>query len=376
MSSNDLESLNDAVIKVIGIGGGGNNAIEYMSKEYISGVNFFAVNTDAQALRKISIDKKIQIGKNITKGLGAGSNPEIGKNAAEEDKEILKSILEGSDMVFITAGMGGGTGTGASPIIAEIAKDLGILTVAIVTKPFSFEGKKRSLYANQGVLSLSKFVDSLIVIPNDKLLKTFNRGVSLLDAFSYANNILRNAIQGISELVTKPGLINVDFADIRTVMSEMGYAMIGTGSSKGENRAEEATKIAISSPLLEDVDLSGAKGVLINISANFDLKLDEFELIGNSIRKFASEEATVVIGTSLDSSMSDEIRVTIVATGIQLDKISDINIIYKNKNIFSNEKPFIQQNKNENNFKNLKNNNLTDNLEYLNIPSFLRNPID
>jgi len=325
------ELSNNAIIKVIGVGGGGGNAVEHMVRERIEGVEFFAVNTDAQALRKIEVGQTIQIGNNITKGLGAGANPEIGRTSAEEDKELLKSALDGSDMVFIAAGMGGGTGTGAAPVVAEIAKELGILTVAVVTKPFNFEGKKRMIVAEQGIVELSKYVDSLITIPNDKLLKVLSRGISLLDAFSAANNVLKGAVQGIAELITRPGLMNVDFADVRTVMVEMGYAMMGTGISSGENRAEEAAEIAISSPLLEDIDLSGARGVLVNITAGFDLKLDEFETVGNTIRSFASDNATVVIGTSLDPDMNDTLRVTVVATGIGMEKHSaDINQI-KNK---------------------------------------------
>ncbi|CAL4320320.1 Cell division protein FtsZ [Buchnera aphidicola (Chaitophorus sp. 3695)] len=376
-----VEASNDAVIKVIGVGGGGGNAVEYMVKENIEGVEFFAINTDAQALRKIEVSQIIQIGVNVTKGLGAGANPEIGKTAAEEDKEILKKALEGADMIFIAAGMGGGTGTGAAPVIAEVAKSLGILTVAVVTKPFHFEGKKRTLCADQGILELSKYVDSLIIIPNDKLLKVLNRGISLLDAFSAANNVLKGAVQGIAELITRPGLMNVDFADVRTVMSEMGYSMMGTGISSGENRSEEAAEIAISSPLLEDVDLSGAKGVLVNITAGMNLRLDEFEIVGNTIRAFSSDNATVVIGTSLDPDMNDELRVTVVATGIGLekqletskinnhtsstDKINDyrykrlhpLNFSYKNKKKM--------QDKNIQDIINKKN-------SYLDIPTFLR----
>ncbi|QCI23761.1 cell division protein FtsZ [Buchnera aphidicola (Macrosiphoniella sanborni)] len=324
------ELSNNAIIKVIGVGGGGGNAVEHMVRERIEGVEFFAINTDAQALRKIEVGQTIQIGNNVTKGLGAGANPEIGRTSAEEDKELLKSALDGSDMVFIAAGMGGGTGTGAAPVVAEIAKELGILTVAVVTKPFNFEGKKRMIVAEQGVIELSKYVDSLITIPNDKLLKVLNRGISLLDAFSAANNVLKGAVQGIAELITRPGLMNVDFADVRTVMVEMGYAMMGTGISSGDNRAEEAAEIAISSPLLEDIDLSGARGVLVNITAGFDLKLDEFETVGNTIRSFASDNATVVIGTSLDPDMNDTLRVTVVATGIGMEKHSDLNHM-KNK---------------------------------------------
>lgn len=322
-----MELTNDAVIKVIGVGGGGGNAVEHMVRERIEGVEFFAVNTDAQALRKTAVGQTIQIGNGITKGLGAGANPEVGRNAAEEDREALRNALDGADMVFIAAGMGGGTGTGAAPVVAEVAKELGILTVAVVTKPFNFEGKKRMAFAETGISELSKHVDSLITIPNDKLLKVLGRGISLLDAFGAANDVLKGAVQGIAELITRPGLMNVDFADVRTVMSEMGYAMMGSGLARGEDRAEEAAEMAISSPLLEDIDLSGARGVLVNITAGFDLRLDEFETVGNAIRAFASDNATVVIGTSLDPEMNDELRVTVVATGIGMDKRPEITLV-------------------------------------------------
>ncbi|XAJ83533.1 cell division protein FtsZ [Buchnera aphidicola (Kurisakia onigurumii)] len=383
-----IESMHEAVIKVVGVGGGGNNAIEHMIREKIEGVEFFAVNTDSQALNKIEVEKRIQIGTNVTKGLGAGSNPEIGKIAAEEDKESLKNALQGADMVFIAAGMGGGTGTGAAPIIAEVAKNLDILTVAVVTKPFSFEGKKRMLFAEEGIVELSKYVDSLITIPNDKLLKVLARGISLLDAFGAANDVLKGAVQGIAELITKPGLINVDFADVRTVMSEMGYAIMGTGIASGENRSEEAAERAISSPLLDDVDLSGAKGVLVNITSGNNLRLDEFETVGNTIRTFASDNATVVIGTSLDNEMNDTLRVTIVATGIGIEKLSE-KLIEKNKinnkeNIslkkfryqqYSNR--IVMENKKiqNNNFKkNIHQHNIKENIdtECLDIPAYLR----
>lgn len=318
---------NEAVIKVIGVGGGGGNAVEHMVRERIEGVEFFAVNTDAQALRKSEVGQTIQIGSGVTKGLGAGANPEVGRNAAEEDREEISKALQGADMVFIAAGMGGGTGTGAAPVVAEVAKELGILTVAVVTKPFNFEGKKRMTFAEQGIAELSRHVDSLITIPNDKLLRVLGRGISLLDAFGAANDVLKGAVQGIAELITRPGHMNVDFADVRTVMSEMGYAMMGSGVAKGEDRAEEAAENAISSPLLEDIDLSGARGVLVNITAGFDLRLDEFETVGNTIRAFASDNATVVIGTSLDPDMQDELRVTVVATGIGVDKRPEMTLV-------------------------------------------------
>lgn len=322
-----MEMSDDAVIKVVGVGGGGGNAVEHMVRESIEGVEFISVNTDAQALRKASVSSAIQIGVDITKGLGAGANPQVGRDSALEDKEKLKEVLTGADMVFIAAGMGGGTGTGAAPVIAEVAKELNILTVAVVTKPFGFEGKKRLAFAEQGIEELSKHVDSLITIPNEKLLKVYGRSVTLLEAFGYANDVLKNAVQGIAELITRPGMINVDFADVRTVMSEMGHAMMGSGVAKGEERAEEAAEAAISSPLLEDIDLAGARGVLVNITAGLDMRLDEFETVGNTVKAFASDNATVVIGTSLDPDMSEEFRVTVVATGIGAEKKPEITLV-------------------------------------------------
>lgn len=322
-----MEMSDDAVIKVVGVGGGGGNAVEHMVRESIEGVEFISINTDAQALRKTSVSSVIQIGGDMTKGLGAGANPQVGRDAALEDRERIKEELSGADMVFIAAGMGGGTGTGAAPVIAEVAKELGVLTVAVVTKPFSFEGKKRLAFAEQGIEELSKHVDSLITIPNEKLLKVLGRGITLLEAFASANDVLKNAVQGIAELITRPGMINVDFADVRTVMSEMGHAMMGSGVAKGEDRAEEAAEMAISSPLLEDIDLAGARGVLVNITAGLDMRLDEFETVGNTVKAFASDNATVVIGTSLDPDMADEIRVTVVATGIGNEKKPDITLV-------------------------------------------------
>ena len=322
-----MEMSDEAVIKVIGVGGGGGNAVDHMVRESIEGVEFISVNTDAQALRKTNVSTVIQIGGAITKGLGAGANPQVGRDSALEDREAIKAELEGSDMIFIAAGMGGGTGTGAAPIIAEVAKELGILTVAVVTKPFSFEGKKRMAFAEQGIEELSKHVDSLITIPNEKLLKVLGRGITLLDAFAKANDVLKNAVQGIAELITRPGMINVDFADVRTVMSEMGHAMMGSGVATGDDRAEEAAEMAISSPLLEDIDLAGARGVLVNITAGLDMRLDEFETVGNTVKAFASDNATVVIGTSLDPEMSDELRVTVVATGIGKECKPDITLV-------------------------------------------------
>ena len=312
----DTTGQDNATIKVIGVGGGGGNAIANMVASNLDGVEFIVANTDAQALRRVNIENKIQLGANITKGLGAGASPEIGRQAAEEDRDRIREVEEGADMVFITAGMGGGTGTGAAAIFAQEAKEQGILTVAVVTKPFEFEGKKRQQQAEAGIEALSKHVDSVITIPNEKLLAVMGRKASLLDAFKRADDVLLGAVQGISELITRPGLINVDFADVRTVMSEMGMAVMGSAAASGDDRAEEAANHAISSPLLEDMDLSGAKGVLVNVTAGMDMAISEFEAVGNVMREFASEDANVVMGTVLDPELSDELRVTVVATGL------------------------------------------------------------
>jgi len=306
----------EAVIKVIGVGGGGGNAVEHMVRQNIEGVEFIVANTDAQAMKNSSARSLLQLGSTITKGLGAGANPEIGRQAALEDRERIAEMLEGADMVFITAGMGGGTGTGGAPIVAQVAKDMGILTVAVVTKPFPFEGKKRMEIAMNGIGELKNYVDSLITIPNEKLLSVLGKNISLLDAFKSANDVLLGAVQGIAELITRPGLINVDFADVRTVMSEMGMAMMGSGRATGEDRAREAAEAAIASPLLEDVNLSGARGILVNVTAGMDLAIGEFEEVGNTIKAFASENATVVVGTVIDPELSGELRVTVVATGL------------------------------------------------------------
>ncbi len=305
-----------AVIKVIGIGGGGGNAINHMVASTIEGVEFICANTDAQALEHSNVKTILQLGAGVTKGLGAGADPMVGRKAAEEDRERIRDALEGADMVFITAGMGGGTGTGAAPVVAEVADELGILTVAVVTKPFPFEGNKRRSIAEQGIADLAKYVDSLITIPNDKLLAVLGKDMSLLDAFRAANDVLLNATQGIAELITRPGLINVDFADVKAVMSEMGVSMMGTGSGTGENRARLAAEEAINSPLLEDIDLSGARGILVNITAGHSLTIGEFTEVGDTIRDFADDEATVVVGTVIDPDMDEELRVTVVATGL------------------------------------------------------------
>ncbi|MCG6943031.1 MAG: cell division protein FtsZ [Thiohalocapsa sp.] len=305
-----------AVIKVIGVGGGGGNAVNHMAAANIEGVDFICCNTDAQALENATVKTILQLGAGITKGLGAGADPDIGRKAAEEDRDRIKDALEGADMVFITAGMGGGTGTGAAPVVAEVARELGILTVAVVTKPFPFEGGRRGKVASSGIAELAKHVDSLITIPNEKLLQVLGKDMTLLSAFSAANDVLLNATQGIAELITRPGLINVDFADVKTVMSEMGVSMMGTGAASGENRAREAAEAAINSPLLEDIDLAGARGILVNITAGLSLSIGEFDEVGNTVRDFADDEATVVVGTVIDPELEDELRVTVVATGL------------------------------------------------------------
>src|SRR6056300_2078144 len=291
-----------AVIKVIGVGGGGGNAVKHMIANQIEGVDFICANTDAQALTDIESKTRLQLGGDITKGLGAGANPMVGRDAALADRDRIAESIRGADMVFITAGMGGGTGTGAASVVAEVARDLGILTVAVVTRPFAFEGPKRMQIAEAGIRELSERVDSLIVIPNEKLLSALGR-VSLLEAFKSANDVLLNAVQGIADLITKQGLINVDFADVGTVMSEMGKAMMGAGKAKGEDRAREAAELAIRSPLLEDINLSGARGLLVNITAGMDMGIHEFDEVGSTIREFACDDATVVVGTVIDPEM-------------------------------------------------------------------------
>ncbi len=312
-----VDSYSDSAnIKVVGVGGGGGNAVAHMLQTAIEGVDFICANTDVQALKKSQARVQLQIGANITKGLGAGANPELGRQAALEDRDRIQEVLTGADMVFITTGMGGGTGTGAAPVIAQIAKDMGILTVAVVTKPFPFEGKKRMEQAMNGIRELEKQVDSLIVIPNEKLLSVMGKSASLMDAFNSANDVLFSAVQGISELITRPGLINVDFADVRTVMESMGTAMMGSGVASGENRAREAAEAAIHSPFLEDIELQGARGILVNVTAGPDLTIGDYNEIGEIIREMAAEEANVKIGTAIDMDMEGEIRVTVVATGL------------------------------------------------------------
>ncbi len=305
-----------AVIKLIGIGGGGGNAVDHMVRSGIEGVEFVCANTDAQALKSISAKTSLQIGASMTKGLGAGANPEIGRQAALEDRERIQEVIAGTDMLFITAGLGGGTGTGAAPVVAQLAREMGVLTVAVVTKPFPFEGNKRMHVANDGIAQLSQHVDSLITIPNEKLLTVLGKEISLLDAFKSANEVLQGAVQGIAELITRPGLINVDFADVKTVMSEMGMAMMGTGVASGDERARCAAEAAIASPLLEDVNLAGARGILVNITAGMDMAIGEFEEVGITVKTFASDDATVVVGTVIEPGLEGELRVTVVATGL------------------------------------------------------------
>ncbi len=374
----------NAVIKVIGVGGGGGNALEHMVANQIEGVDFICANTDAQALRKSSATTQLQLGTDITKGLGAGADPDIGRQAALEDRERIIEVISGADMIFITAGMGGGTGTGAAPIVAQVAKEMGILTVAVVTKPFPFEGGKRLSVAKTGLEELGQHVDSLITIPNEKLLAVLGKQMSLLNAFKAANDVLLGAVQGIAELITREGMINVDFADVRTVMSEMGMAMMGTGQAKGESRATEAAEHAVSSPLLEDIDLAGARGVLVNITAGLDMTIGEFEEVGNTIKEFASDDATVVVGTVIDPEMTDELRVTVVATGLGMPAIAKVDLpeeidapqieIVKKSVDIDYDKPTIIRKDEEAQQKQVAGSDI--NMEYLDIPAFLRRQAD
>tara|TARA_B110000091_G_scaffold37144_1_gene39930 strand:- start:3596 stop:4753 length:1158 start_codon:yes stop_codon:yes gene_type:complete len=374
----------NAVIKVIGVGGGGGNALEHMVVNEIEGVDFICANTDAQALRKSSATTQLQLGTDITKGLGAGANPDIGRQAALEDRERITEVISGADMIFITAGMGGGTGTGAAPVVAQVAKEMGILTVAVVTKPFPFEGTKRLKIASQGLDELSQHVDSLITIPNEKLLAVLGKDMSLLDAFKAANDVLLGAVQGIAELITREGMINVDFADVRTVMSEMGMAMMGTGKASGPNRAVEAAQHAVSSPLLEDVDLAGARGVLVNITAGLDMTIGEFEAVGNTVKEFASDDATVVVGTVIDPEMTDELKVTVVATGLGAEKIAKIDMaaelelpqmeIVKKHVDIDYDKPTVLRNEEQAQKKQVV--NVDNKMDYLDVPAFLRRQAD
>jgi cell division protein FtsZ len=373
-----------AVIKVVGVGGGGGNAVQHMLTQEVSGVDFICANTDAQALSGSTAPTTLQIGSGITKGLGAGANPQIGRDAALEDRDRIAELLLGSDMVFITAGMGGGTGTGAAPVVAEVARELGILTVAVVTKPFGFE--RRDAKAEKGIEELSQHVDSLITIPNEKLLDVLGADTSFLDAFGSANDVLLGAVKGIADLIIRPGLINVDFADVRTVMSEMGTAMMGTGIASGPGRARSAAESAIRSPLLEDVDLNGARGILVNVSGGSSLSIGEFSEVGNSIEEFASPNATVVIGMVIDESLGDDIMVTVVATG--LGDFAGPRVVVDNgvgsaRDVFTGhlnmselDKPTYQRNQPSE----AKDVNAIDlqgkDLDYLDVPAFLRRQAD
>ncbi|WP_434679852.1 cell division protein FtsZ [Pseudomonas sp. R1-18] len=384
------------VIKVIGVGGGGGNAVNHMVKSNIEGVEFICANTDAQALKNIGARTILQLGTGVTKGLGAGANPEVGRQAALEDRERIAEVLQGTNMVFITTGMGGGTGTGAAPIIAEVAKELGILTVAVVTRPFPFEGRKRMQIADEGIRMLSESVDSLITIPNEKLLTILGKDASLLSAFAKADDVLAGAVRGISDIIKRPGMINVDFADVRTVMSEMGMAMMGTGFASGPNRAREATEAAIRNPLLEDVNLQGARGILVNITAGPDLSLGEYSDVGSIIEAFASEHAMVKVGTVIDPDMRDELHVTVVATGLGAKIEKPVKVIDNTLQTAAQQAPAQQAARQEApsvNYRDLdrptvmRNQahagataaakmNPNDDLDYLDIPAFLRRQAD
>ena len=380
----------NAVIKVVGVGGGGGNALQHMVVHNVEGVDFICANTDAQALKNVSARTVLQLGSGVTKGLGAGANPLIGREAAIEDRERIAEVLQGSDMVFITAGMGGGTGTGAAPIVAEVAREMGILTVAVVTKPFPFEGRKRLQVAEEGIRELSQHVDSLITIPNEKLLTVLGKDASLLAAFSKANDVLLGAVQGIDDLIMRPGMINVDFADVKTVMSEMGMAMMGTGHASGPNRAREAAEAAIRSPLLEDVNLMGARGILVNIPAGPDLSLGEFSEVGSTVEEFASETATVVVGTVIDPELRDELRVTVVATGLGARE-KPVKVIDNTAaapaqsvqrpeagapNYRDLERPTVMRNQHGAGSAAAQLSKPADDLDYLDIPAFLRRQAD
>ena len=372
----------NAIIKVVGIGGGGGNAVNHMMNSQIDGVDFICANTDAQALNNVSARTVIQLGNELTKGLGAGTNPEIGRQAAVDDRERIEQAMEGADMVFLTAGMGGGTGTGATPVFAEIAKDMGILTVAVVTRPFPFEGKQRAAVAEKGIEELRQYVDSLITISNEKLLPVLGREVSLVNAFNEANDVLYGAVQGIADLITRPGLINVDFADVRKVMSEMGLAMMGTGVATGENKAREAAEKAIASPLLEDVNLQGARGILVNITGGPDLALGEFDEVGNTVKEFASDDAVFVIGTVIDPELHEEIRVTVVATGLantaagQNETIRLVRTKTGELDFGQLDKPTIIRQKGAEAKRTRTDHRKDDDLDYLDIPAFLRRQAD
>ena len=369
-----------AVIKVIGVGGGGGNAVDHMLSASLEGVEFIAANTDAQALHRSGVSKVMQLGEGLTRGLGAGANPEVGRQAASEDRDKIAAALDGTDMVFLTAGMGGGTGTGAAPVIAQLAREKGILTVAVVTRPFGFEGKKRIEAADQGIKELGELVDSLIVIPNERIMEVMGGNVTLLEAFGKANEVLFNAVQGISELITRPGLINVDFADVRTVMAEMGMAMMGSATATGPDRAMEAARGAVCSPLLEEVDIHGAKGLLVNVSAGPDMQLDEFAHVGEIVNEYASEDGTVVIGTVLDSAMEDELRVTMVATGIrktpQISLVKDEGVDEGTTDDVDYDQPTVIRRRPRAAGDVDAQGNAAVDMEYLDVPAFLRRQAD
>lgn len=375
-------SAQSAVIKVVGVGGGGGNAVQHMVTRKVAGVDFICANTDAQALHSLTAKTLLQLGADITKGLGAGADPEMGKKAALEDRNLIVQALQGADMVFITAGMGGGTGTGAAPIVAEVARELEILTVAVVTKPFPFEGKKRMQIAEAGIEELTKYVDSLITIPNEKLLTIMGEDTPLLEAFGAVDDVLLGAVQGIADLIMRPGMINVDFADVRTVMSEMGKAMMGTGVGTGATRARDATESAIRSPLLEDIDFNGARGVLVNIAAGVNISLGEFSEVGQTIEEYASENATQVIGTVIDPEMTDELRVTVVATGLGSMKMERPRKVIDNtrRKIAGDgpidytdfDKPTVMRNNRDSSDARPDKGDM----EYLDIPAFLRRQAD
>ncbi len=368
-----------AVIKVVGVGGGGGNAVDHMVAASIDGVEFINANTDAQTLNRSGANTILQLGSNLTKGLGAGANPDVGRQAAMEDRDRIAETLQGADMIFITAGMGGGTGTGAAPIVAQLAREQGALAVAVITKPFPFEGSKRMAVADQGIRELAEHVDSLITIPNERVLDVMGKQASLLDAFAKANEVLLNAVQGISELITRPGLINVDFADVRTVMAEMGMAMMGSATASGVERATEATRAAISSPLLEDTNISGARGILVNVTAGMDMAIGEFEEVGNLVRELASDDATVVIGTVLDPEMQSSLRVTMVATGIGMGKTAAnpykvVHSAPKAVNYEDYEAPTVIRNRRlDQDLPALPDDK---NMDYLDVPAFLRRQAD
>lgn len=376
------------VIKVIGIGGGGGNAVQHMAEHGIEGVEFICANTDLQALRGKTA-RTLQLGGKLTGGQGAGSEPEVGREAALEDRGRLQEALEGCDMVFIAAGMGGGTGTGAAPVLAQVAQEMGILTVAVVTRPFDFEGKKRRAVADKGIEELGRFVNSLITIPNEKLKSVLGAEMTLLNAFAAANDVLLNAVQGIAEIITRPGLVNVDFADVRTVMSEKGMAMMGAGKAQGEGRAESAAEAAIASPLLEDVNLSGAKGILVNVTAGMDLTIGEYDEIGARVKQLASDSATVVAGAVIDPALSGDIRVTIVATGLgdaparsPVPDASRVRLV-QNARISADYKDFEQPTALRNQApeappKDTRDpqGKLAEDAEYLSVPAFLRRQAD